>query len=69
VEERGLGLVIPSFTRIAKAVRTLLDENRLNHMRAQAQRLNNRAVFEIPDMLDDIMESAGSTERLTQKKA
>jgi UDP-N-acetylglucosamine:LPS N-acetylglucosamine transferase len=69
VEEHGLGIVISSFARIAKAVKSLLDGNRLDQMRAQAKKLNNRAVFEIPDMLDDIMESAARTEIFAQKQA
>ena len=58
VEERQLGIVIRDFKQIADAVQTLLTDGRLEQFRANAARLNNRAVYEIPAMLERILQSA-----------
>jgi hypothetical protein len=55
VEEHQLGIVIRDFKQIAEAVQTLLGEGRLERFRENAARLNNRAVYEIPAMLERIM--------------
>lgn len=56
VRENGLGLVLPSFRRIENAVEYLLEGDRLARMKAKALALNNRAVFEIPQVLAKILE-------------
>jgi UDP-N-acetylglucosamine:LPS N-acetylglucosamine transferase len=61
VQEREVGVVIPGFRRIADAVRVLLAEGRLERFRENAQRLNNRAVYEIPTMLEKIMNESAKT--------
>ena len=58
VEEREVGVVIREFRRIADAVRFLLADGRLERFRENARRLNNRAVYEIPAMLEKIMDEA-----------
>ena len=58
VEQQELGVVIGSFKQIAEATRFLLSENRLEQFRRNAQRLDNRAVYEIPRMLEEIMLAA-----------
>jgi UDP-N-acetylglucosamine:LPS N-acetylglucosamine transferase len=58
VEEHQLGIVIRDFRHIAEAVQTLLGDGRLEAFRRNAARLNNRAVYEIPAMLERIMETA-----------
>jgi 1,2-diacylglycerol 3-beta-galactosyltransferase len=55
VREQGLGLVLPNFRGIAGAVDELLAPDRFAEFRAAAGRQNNRAVFEIPDMLERIL--------------
>ena len=55
VREQGLGLVLPDFRGIAPAVDELLQPERFAGFRAAAGRQNNRAVFEIPDMLERIL--------------
>lgn len=55
LEEHGLGLVLKSYSRVREAVGTLLEGSRLAEMRAAAGRLENRAVFEIPEILDRIL--------------
>lgn len=53
--EHGVGLVLSSFRRIAAAVAALLQPGRLAEFRARAAALNNRAVFEIPEILAHIL--------------
>ena len=51
VREQGVGLVLRNFRGIGPAVEELLDPATHARMRANAAALNNRAVFEIPEML------------------
>ncbi len=51
IREHELGLVVRSFRRIAPAARRLLDENERARMRARAAAFDNRAVWEIPEIL------------------
>jgi UDP-N-acetylglucosamine:LPS N-acetylglucosamine transferase len=53
VQENGVGVVLPSF----KSVRAGVSEvtRRLEELRSNAARIDNRAVFEIPEILDRIL--------------
>ncbi len=53
--ERSLGVVLKDFRQIADGVRHLLSDDRLDRFRQNALRLDNRAVYEIPEMLERIM--------------
>lgn len=55
VQEKQVGLVIPSFRKIAQAVNEFLDPVVLNHYRSHVAAINNQAVFEIPQMLQKIV--------------
>jgi 1,2-diacylglycerol 3-beta-galactosyltransferase len=55
VREQGVGVVLPNFRRIARAVDELLDPTAYARFRAATERLHNRAVFEIPDILESIL--------------
>jgi 1,2-diacylglycerol 3-beta-galactosyltransferase len=55
VREQGLGLVLPNFRGIARAVDELLSPDRFAAFRTAAARQNNRAVFEIPGILERIL--------------
>ncbi len=55
VRERQVGLVVPNFRRIAPAVREMLAPGVIERFRDNAAALENRAVFEIPQMLEDIL--------------
>jgi len=55
VRERGIGLVLRNFRGIARAVDELLDPVNFERFREATVRQNNRAVFEIPDMLERIL--------------
>jgi UDP-N-acetylglucosamine:LPS N-acetylglucosamine transferase len=63
VREQGVGVVLPNFRRIARVVDELLEPAAYARFRAATQRLHNRAVFEIPDILESILkEQEGSLE-------
>ena len=52
VREKGVGLVVSNFRGIADAVTEL--QRNLPKFRAAAQAIHNRAIFEIPDILENI---------------
>jgi 1,2-diacylglycerol 3-beta-galactosyltransferase len=54
VLEMGVGVVLPNFRRIARAVEELLAPDAYQRFREATGRLQNRAVFEIPDILERI---------------
>lgn len=56
VIERNAGLVLPNFRGIHDAVQTMLAE--LPRYQSTVKSIHNRAVFEIPDMLDKILGQA-----------
>jgi 1,2-diacylglycerol 3-beta-galactosyltransferase len=61
VVEKQLGLVLHSFAKIDAAVAQLIDPAALARYRANAAALQNRAIFEIPEILEKIFErSRGS---------
>jgi hypothetical protein len=55
VREQGVGLVLPNFRAIASAVDSLLEPSAYARFREATERLGNRAVFEIPDILERIL--------------
>ena len=52
--EQGVGLVLDNLTSIEEAVRTALTNGDLSRMKEKAAALENRAVFEIPEILAKI---------------
>jgi Glycosyltransferase family 28 C-terminal domain len=63
VEEQGVGLSLSSFKRqIVDAVRQMLDPAQRCEFAANVGRQKNRAVFEIPGILDRILATHSSTE-------
>ncbi len=56
VREQGVGLVLKNFRGIEAAVSELLTTDRLQHMKEKISGINNRAVFEIPPILEKIFE-------------
>jgi 1,2-diacylglycerol 3-beta-galactosyltransferase len=58
VREKQVGLVLKNFRKVDRAVAELLDPATFARFRSNAAALGNRAVFEIPDMLEKILESA-----------
>ena len=55
VREQDVGLVLRNFRGIDAAVKQLLEPATYARMRANAAAQSNRAVFEIPDMLESIL--------------
>ncbi|MCX6624254.1 MAG: glycosyltransferase [Acidobacteria bacterium] len=55
VLERQVGVVVRNFRRIVPAVQEMLQPGTLDRFRANAAALKNRAVFEIPEMLEEIL--------------
>jgi hypothetical protein len=62
VRENGVGVVVPNFRRIASAVRQLLEPANFARYRSRAAEIENRAVFEIPEILARILEEARAPE-------
>ena len=57
VTEQGVGVVLDNFKTIEPAVSGALRNGELSHMKAKAAALENRAVFEIPEILAKIKEA------------
>jgi 1,2-diacylglycerol 3-beta-galactosyltransferase len=57
IVERGVGIVLPNFRGIAGAVDRLLQPDVYARYRAAAAAVQNRAVYEIPDILESILNS------------
>jgi hypothetical protein len=56
VIEKGVGLVLKSFREIAGAVDDLLSPGKLDDYRSRVAAIENRAVFEIPNILQSILD-------------
>ena len=61
IQQQELGLVVRSFRNIDQAVETLLQPENFAHYRANVAAVNNRAVFEIPDILQKILSTSYKT--------
>ncbi len=57
VEEQGVGVVISSFRHAGDGLRRLLDAANFARFRANAAATRNRAVFEIPPLLERLLEA------------
>ncbi len=55
IREQGIGIVLPNFRGIAGAVANLLSGGQLQAMKTKLWAMHNRAVFEIPPMLEKIL--------------
>ncbi|HEY3456772.1 MAG TPA: glycosyltransferase [Bryobacteraceae bacterium] len=55
IREQGIGIVLPNFRGIAGAVANLLSGGQLQAMKTKLSAMHNRAVFEIPPMLEKIL--------------
>ena len=57
--EKQVGVVLKNFEGIDRAVAQLIEPATLARYRANAAALDNRAVFEIPSILEEIFERSG----------
>ena len=55
IREQKVGIVLKSFREIDAGLRQLLDPGTFNGFRTNAAAIKNRAVFEIPDILDSLL--------------
>ena len=55
IQEQGIGTVLPNFRGIGRAVDELLEPEAYARFRAATEQINNRAVFEIPEILERIL--------------
>lgn len=62
VREKQVGLVVRSFSQIEKAVAYLLEPGRLSSFQRNARGMKNRALFEIPQILQSIIRTAAHPE-------
>ncbi|MEL6899857.1 MAG: glycosyltransferase [Cyanobacteria bacterium J06606_4] len=53
---RGFGIVVPSFSQVGEAVRQLLEPHAFAKYRASVSQYNNRAAFEVIDILEKILD-------------
>ncbi len=56
VTENELGLVLKNYGHIVPAVKQLLEPGTLERFQTNARKMNNRAVFEIPELLDKLQQ-------------
>jgi hypothetical protein len=61
VREQGAGVVLPTFRDIDAGLRELLDPVNFARYRANAAAIRNRAVFEIPEILDSVLQRKNLT--------
>jgi 1,2-diacylglycerol 3-beta-galactosyltransferase len=59
VSQKGVGIVLEDFREIARAVDELLEPAAFAGFRERAGRIRNRAVFEIPEILERILAENG----------
>jgi len=58
IERHQFGVVLRSFNEIAAGIGQMLDPQRLAHFRSRLRTFDNRAVFEIPDLLEALIAAA-----------
>ncbi len=61
IVEKEVGIVVRNFRKIDQAVARLIQPSALARFRANAAAIDNRAVFEIPGFLEQILERARAT--------
>jgi 1,2-diacylglycerol 3-beta-galactosyltransferase len=64
VEEKRVGIVLHSFKEVVSGVRRMLDPMRLGEFRRNVASLNNRAIFEIPEILASLLGESCASERV-----
>jgi 1,2-diacylglycerol 3-beta-galactosyltransferase len=63
IADTGVGIALPSFRRITGAIELLLEGDNFARYREAAAAIENRAVFEIPEILDRILTGRGAGSR------
>jgi UDP-N-acetylglucosamine:LPS N-acetylglucosamine transferase len=60
ITENGYGIVVPNFKQIASAVQRLLQGSTYDEFRRKANEYSNRALFEVPAILEQCAERAAN---------
>jgi 1,2-diacylglycerol 3-beta-galactosyltransferase len=60
IRDEQVGIVVRGFRETAAAIRKMLEPETYSRYRTNTAALRNRAVFEIPDILSRILDTAGS---------
>ena len=55
IRQNRVGVVLRSFAEIASGIRLMLDAEQFNRLRGRVATLDNRAVFEIPEIIDGLI--------------
>jgi len=66
VKEKGVGIVVKSFENVVDGVKRMLEPTTLAAFRKNVAAQNNRAVFEIPEILAKLLGESGATPRPLQ---
>jgi UDP-N-acetylglucosamine:LPS N-acetylglucosamine transferase len=69
VREKGVGRVLSNFREVASAVRELLQPGKLAELRAHTDALNNRAIFEIPEIFSRLLGEQPTDPQLLARSA
>jgi UDP-N-acetylglucosamine:LPS N-acetylglucosamine transferase len=67
VTEKGYGIVVPTFKRIATAVHRLLEGATFEEFRRKANEYSNRALFEVPLILEQCAEHTGGSRSIARR--
>ncbi|HXD90673.1 MAG TPA: hypothetical protein VNU00_06400, partial [Candidatus Binataceae bacterium] len=62
VLQNGIGAVVRSYGEIEKTIASMLDRERMETFRRKVAGMRNRAVFEIPAMLEGVMATRAGAE-------
>ncbi len=65
VQAHRVGVVVRGFREVARAVGSLLEHGRLDELRASAKSICNRAVYEVPEMMEEVMALGPAVSRMT----
>ncbi len=65
IESRQVGLSISTFKQVRRAVETLIEPENFARYQAQVRKINNQAVFELPQLLEQILEQTLKQENVT----
>jgi 1,2-diacylglycerol 3-beta-galactosyltransferase len=63
VKEKGVGIVLKSFEAVAEGVKQMLQPATLAEFRKNVAAQQNRAVFEIPEILAKLLDQSGAVPR------
>jgi 1,2-diacylglycerol 3-beta-galactosyltransferase len=66
IEQQEVGLAIPSFRMIAQAVETLIEPKNFARYCTNVAAIRNRAVFEVPHLLHEILMTHRASKSLSK---